>query len=209
MGNRAVVTTPDRELGLLVRQNGGRDTIEPLLRYCELKGFDAPSASCSGWAGLCQVLGNFFDDILSVGVLPYTNDEQMNPGDNGIYVIDGWQIVDRIYPYENFAEQNEYDFDEMLHAFDAAMPKQERLGKFLDSAEVPVSDVQLGDVVYLTEYGNGTYETYKVVGFGEGECGGYVVDGVPYVERYDCVGDYSRNINNYIRTETCRIKPRE
>ena len=30
MGNRAVITTPQRKVGLYVHWNGGRDTIEPL-----------------------------------------------------------------------------------------------------------------------------------------------------------------------------------
>ena len=40
MGNRAVITTPERKVGLYIHWNGGRDTIEPLLRYCELKGYE-------------------------------------------------------------------------------------------------------------------------------------------------------------------------
>ena len=43
MGNRAVITTPQRKVGLYVHWNGGRDTIEPLLRYCELKGYRDPA----------------------------------------------------------------------------------------------------------------------------------------------------------------------
>ena len=60
MGNRAVITTVDRKIGLYVHWNGGRDTIQPLLKYCELKGFRPPSSDSYGWARLCQVLGNFF-----------------------------------------------------------------------------------------------------------------------------------------------------
>ena len=33
MGNRAVITTKERELALYLHWNGGRDTVEPLLRY--------------------------------------------------------------------------------------------------------------------------------------------------------------------------------
>ena len=43
--------------------------------------------------------------------------ERMDPGDNGIYVIDGWKIVDRAGLYEGFVEQQEYGFDEMLRDF--------------------------------------------------------------------------------------------
>lgn len=89
MGNRAVITTVDRKIGLYVHWNGGRDTIQPLLKYCELKGFRPPSSDSYGWARLCQVLGNFFGGTLGVGISPYTTDRRMDPGDNGIYVIDG------------------------------------------------------------------------------------------------------------------------
>lgn len=36
MGNRTVITTAERKIGLYLHWNGGRDTVEPLLRYCEL-----------------------------------------------------------------------------------------------------------------------------------------------------------------------------
>ena len=58
MGNRAVITTPERKVGLYVHWNGGRDTIEPLLRYCELKGYRDPAKDDYGWARMAQVLGN-------------------------------------------------------------------------------------------------------------------------------------------------------
>ena len=39
MGNRAVITTKERDLALYLHWNGGRDTVEPLLKYCELQGY--------------------------------------------------------------------------------------------------------------------------------------------------------------------------
>lgn len=50
MGNRAVITTKERELALYLHWNGGRDTVEPLLRYCELQGYRPPSSDSYGWA---------------------------------------------------------------------------------------------------------------------------------------------------------------
>lgn len=93
---------------------------------------------------MAQVVGNFFGGSLSVGIDRYRNlDDQ---GDNGVYVIDGWKIVDRyttaydedwnavgLRLIDPSAEQREYDFDEMLHAFDEAMPEKLRLGLFLDT----------------------------------------------------------------------------
>lgn len=48
MGNRAVITTPDKNLALYLHWNGGRDTVEPLLKYCELQGYRprARTATC-------------------------------------------------------------------------------------------------------------------------------------------------------------------
>lgn len=145
MGNRAVITTPERKIDLYLHWNGGRDTIDPLLRYCELKSYRAPSQNDYGWARLCQMMGNFFGDTSSIGIGVYTDDERMNSGDNGIYIIDGWKIVDRILPYEGFIEQHCYDPDDMIVALDRSMPQTERLGEFLDSTELPTSKLKIGE----------------------------------------------------------------
>jgi hypothetical protein len=42
MGNRAVITTEDKQLGVYVHWNGGRDSIEAFLLYCKIKGYRAP-----------------------------------------------------------------------------------------------------------------------------------------------------------------------
>ena len=44
MGNRAVITTEGRDLSLYLHWNGGRDSVEAFLRYCDLRGFRAPDA---------------------------------------------------------------------------------------------------------------------------------------------------------------------
>ncbi|WP_346685977.1 hypothetical protein [Enteroscipio rubneri] len=196
MGNRAVITTPKREIGLYLHWNGGRDTIEPLLKYCELKGYRPPSSDCYGWARICQVMGNFLGGALSLGIGAYSTDENMNPGDNGIYVIEGWRIVERVYPYESFSEQAAYDFDEMLRSLDASMPEGERLGDFLDAREVPASELKIGDAVWMPSYESG-YELFPVAGFAD--------DGTPLVARFDHDGDWSWNPNNRVREETVRV----
>ena len=221
MGNREVITTVDRKIGLYVHWNGGRDTIQPLLKYCELKGFRPPSSDSYGWARLCQVLGNFFGGTLCVGIGPYTTDRRMDPGDNGIYVIDGWNIVERLttdydkdfnavgmISYPESREQSEYDFDEMLKVFDECMPEKERLGAYLDSVEIPVPELKLGDMIWMRGVDD-KFEAYPVAGFGTGVVNGYDRTGKAYVERYGSNGDYSQNPNNYPQGEMCRIKPRK
>lgn len=234
MGNRAVITTPERAIGLYLHWNGGRDTVEPLLRYCELQGYRPPSEDTYGWARLCQVVGNFFGGALSVGIGPYTDDVSMDPGDNGIYVIEGWRIVERLSTeydedwkpvgvrgVETCEEQCSYDFDEMLRAFDEAMPEPLRLGEFLDSVEVPASELRVGDEVWMRGVDD-AWAAYPVAGFGQPSRNRIPVEvktpegavkitypDLPYVARYDHGGDFSLNSNNYVHGATARIRSRK
>ncbi|WP_072500081.1 hypothetical protein [Olsenella phocaeensis] len=221
MGNRAVITTPQRKLGVYLHWNGGRDTVEPLLRYCELKGYRDPASDDYGWARMCQVLGNFFGGSTSLGVIPYSTDERMDPGDNGVYVIEGWKIVDRVLPWEGFEEQRGHGFGKMLRAFDAAMPEKERLGEFLGSVEVPVSELRVGDEVWMFTVGD-AWKAYPVVGFGKPESNRVAVTvdthgdrrdviypNLPYVAMYGRDGDFSWNVNNYVHCDMARIRQRE
>lgn len=218
MGNRAVITTKDKDLALYLHWNGGRDTVEPLLKYCEMQGYRPPSSDSYGWARIAQVMGNFFGGSNSVGIDRFSR--LGDQGDNGVYIIDGWDIVERITVkyddewnvcgwkhYESEAEQDDYDFKEMLHAFDNSMPEDLRLGEYLDAEEIPVADVRIGDMVWMREFDCG-YKPYEVIGFGSGKSNGTDMTGIPYVRRYDHDGDYSWNSNNYVREATCRIQPR-
>ena len=154
MGNRAVITTKERELALYLHWNGGRDTVEPLLRYCELQGYRPPSSDSYGWR-MAQVMGNFFGGSLSVGIDRF--DRIGDQGDNGVYVIDGWRIVERVREERDgdwsvvgwravdpSEEQRGHDFGGMLRAFDEAMPEGLRLGDFLGAVEVPASEAAAG-----------------------------------------------------------------
>lgn len=210
MGNRAVITTPERRLALYLHWNGGRDSVEAFLRYCDLRGFRSPDTDEYGWARLCQVVGNFMGaDGLSVGVSRYTTDERENPGDNGIYVVKGWSIVDRVYPYVPFHEQAEYPLDDMLKEIDATQPVDQQLGAYLDAEEVSVSSVKFDDEVYMCEVG-GRWRPHPVVGFGDGRVvNGLNTQGVPYVAMYAEYGPAEENVNNYLRTPTVRRVRRE
>ena len=207
MGNRCVITTPQRRVGLYLHWNGSIDTVEPLLKYCELKGYRSPEADCYGWARMCAVMCNFFGGTLSVGIDAYIDDERENPGDNGIYVISNWKVVERVYPYDGYEEIREHDFDGMLRALDDAMPEGERLGEFLDSVEIPATELVAGDMVWVRGIRD-AWELHEVAGFGKprSRCG----EGpdMPYVKRYDHDGDWLWNANNFIDSETVRIRPR-
>ena len=133
MGNRAVITASkeidiqkSKDIGIYLHWNGGRDSVEAFLKYCELKGYREPDKDNYGWARLCQVIGNFFGGTASVGIDNCCNLDCDNY-DNGVYIIEGWKIVGR--KYHSGAEQNNYDLAEMLIGIDESQPLKEQLGE--------------------------------------------------------------------------------
>jgi hypothetical protein len=133
MGNRAVITSRENfennGIGVYLHWNGGRYSVEAFLKYCELRGFRAPTSDCYGWARLVQVISNFFGgDGLSIGVDVVSRLDCDN-FDNGVYIIDGWNIVGR--EYHSGPEQDEYDLNEMMLDIDSAQPAEQRLGNYI------------------------------------------------------------------------------
>ena len=106
MGNRAVITTKEKKIGVYLHWNGGRDSVTAFLTYCKMKGYRTPESDNYGWARLCQVIGNFFGGEYSIGIDEYDVLDTDN-GDNGVYIIENWEIVDR--EFYNGAEQNNHD----------------------------------------------------------------------------------------------------
>ena len=206
MGNRAVITTKENfennGVGVYLHWNGGYDSVSAFLKYCELKGYRAPSYDNYGWARLCQVIGNFFGGSLSIGI-DVVNKLDCDNWDNGVYIIDGWEIVGR--EYFDGSEQMEYDLEDMLIEIDKRMPVKEQIGEYLQAREIPVEELQVGDVVYIKEY-NEKLVKHRVMGFG---CDKFVngtnVNNMPYVDLYGNTDGYDWNINNYIRTKTVRV----
>lgn len=133
MGNRAVIATRNKDLGVYLHWNGGRDSVEAFLKYCELKGYRPPERDCYGWARLCQVIGNYFGGELSIGIDKYEKLDRDN-GDNGVYIIENWKIVDR--EFINWPEQHEYDLISMLRDINNHQPEREKLeDSVIDSVE--------------------------------------------------------------------------
>jgi hypothetical protein len=200
MGNRAVITTPAKKVGIYLHWNGGRDSIEAFLKYCELQNFRSPENDCYGWARLSQIISNFFGGSTSIGIDEYYKLDTDNY-DNGVYIIKNWEIIGRDF-FEG-TEQNEYELNEMLKAIDEKQPKHMQLGELLDAEEVKTEDLQIGDEVFIETYSG--YEKHKVIGFGEDIIvNGTRVKGMPYVDMYMNNGTYTENPNNYIRTNTIR-----
>ena len=208
MGNRAIIQTKEsyenEGIGVYLHWNGGYDSVSAFLKYCELKGYRTPDSDSYGWARFCQVVGNFFGGGLSLGIDNFSKDAG-EWQDNGTYIIEGWKIVDRkFYDYE---EQDNYELIEMLINIDSAQPVKEQLGRdFITAKEVSVSELKVGDVVFLHDGFDGMYEKYTIVGFGDSIVNGNDMTGVPYVEKYgNEERGYAWNCNNYIRTETVRL----
>lgn len=129
MGNRAVITTRNKKLGVYLHWNGGRDSIEAFIKYCALKGYRCPEKDNYGWARLCQVIGNFFGGNCSVGIDLYEKLDTDN-GDNGVYIIENWEIVDR--EFAPYYEQQTYSLLEMLEEINTKMPKDEQIANIID-----------------------------------------------------------------------------
>lgn len=125
MGNRAVIATEKRELGVYLHWNGGRDSVRPFLMYCKMKDYRAPEEDNYGFARLCQVVGNVFTSGLSVGVGLYDRLDTDNC-DNGTYITKEWKIIGREF-FED-EEQNEHDPLEFLLHIDVHQPAETQLG---------------------------------------------------------------------------------
>ena len=119
-------------------------------------------------------------------------------------------------------EEDWHQFDDMLRSFDASMPEELRLGEFLDSVEVPASELKVGDEVWMFDSVYGKWEAFPVVGFGQPEFNRIAVEvdvpngrkktiypDLPYVAKCDHDGDFSWNCNNYVHDDMARIKPRK
>jgi len=100
---------------------------------------------------------------------------------------------------------------ETLHDIDKERPAGEQLGDFLDAKEVPAAKLQVGDVVFQSDF-DGRQEKYTIVGFG-GNCtvNGRNVFGLPIIKRC-CLntGEVNlNNINNYITDALVMVVPKQ
>jgi hypothetical protein len=206
MGNRAVITTDLNGIGIYLHWNGGRDSVEAFLKYCELKGYRSPSCDSYGYARLTQVISNFFGGSLSIGI-DLCSRLDCDNGDNGTYIIKGWEIVDR--KYFKGAEQNEYSMTEMLQAIDEAQPEKEQLKDYLTAEDVKTEDLKIGDkVVFINEL-TGAVEKSTIIGFSTKEyANGHKVLGLPYMNRYGN-DNPETNPNNYFFTDTVKVLKEE
>lgn len=194
MGNRAIVKPEGKDIGVYLHWNGGIDSVTAFLKYCELRGFRDFNDSY-GVARFCQVVGNFFGGGLSIGVYSGIGETKYDAEhiDNGIYVVKGWKIVRHIGERE---PREGYDLNDMLKAIDIKQPEKEQLGEFLDAVETDISEVKVGDMVFVQAV-DGRFEKWEVIGIGEDQIvNGSNVLGIPYVDKWT---HGPNNPNNYLR----------
>lgn len=85
MGNRAVIKFVGQKCGIYLHWNGGRDSVEPFLAYCKLKGYRSDEY---GVARFAQVVGNWFGGGLSLGIINTAHKpDRIDCGDNGVYYV--------------------------------------------------------------------------------------------------------------------------
>ena len=127
MGDRAVISNNSKNLGVYLHWNGYREFVESVLAYCDLKQYRSPDSDDEyGWARLCQVIGNTLGGTLSLGVGRYEKMDTDNY-DNGTYIIQGWDIKERLY--KHYADQKREDsiLDD-LRQINKRQPEEEQLG---------------------------------------------------------------------------------
>ena len=107
MGDRAVITTrrdfENNGIGVYLHWNGTINEVSAFLKYCAMRGFrSVDSDSSYAYARLIQVIANTIGGKVGVGV-GLLRDLDCDNYDNGTYIIEGWEIVDRMYSHEEDA----------------------------------------------------------------------------------------------------------
>lgn len=203
MGNRAMVCPVGKNYGVYLHWNGGRDSVEAFLKYCELKGYRGFDDSY-GMARFTQVVANFFGGSNSIGIEFNVQESDAEWYDNGIYYVEGWEIVGRVY---DGAEQHCHKLENMLVDIDNAQPVDEQLGDFLKAEEVPTECICVGDVIYDRDCSGKMYSAVvESICKEDRRCNGTNVKGIPFVRVYDsefCPAE--KNINNYLTEASYRV----
>jgi len=205
MGNRAVIATEKKDIGIYLHWNGGRDSVEAFLEYCRLKGYRTPENDSYGWSRLAQVIGNFFGGTTSVGIGLYDTLDTDN-FDNGVYIIRDWKVVGR--EFVRGFEQRQYVLKEMLIEINNHQPLEEQINPlFFEAEEVETKNLKVNDKVFVQNH-NGEYELFNVVSLSDSVLkdnrivNGTNVKGLPRIDKY---GNGEDNINNYLREKSYRV----
>lgn len=202
MGNRAVILGTEADLAIYLHWNGGRDSVEAFLKYAKLQQYPSLNTS-SGVVAFTSMVSNFFGSPgSSVDILIVAQQESLDVGDNGVYVVDkSFDIVER--RHFNRTEQQHFKLEEMLKGIDEAQPEGMQLGELLTAEEVPTESVKVGDTVIIKDF-KGTNK-YEVLALGDDRMvNGSNVKGLPFIQ-WTTAAMKLDNINNYVKTETVRV----
>lgn len=215
MSDCAVITTRSRELGLCLLDHGDPDTVGALLEYCALQDFCAPEIDGAGWATLCAVAHNYLFEEGGSSMLAlrrYDPSWEWEPKGYGVYVTEGWSIVDAVGECRGLLATGRHEADQdglgLVEMIDAAQPKAHQLGsEFVGTRRVPTSSLEVGDLVYVRPHPGWEPVVRSVLGFGELWVDGRLMKDVPYVDLFG-VGDPARSACNYLVGEKVRLATR-
>ena len=216
MGNRGFIIGKGSKLGIYLHWNGGRDSVEGFLEWARLRGLPGLGERYGfdqGVTPLAAVIANFFGNDGNSIAVEHVEDIRTYTAadDNGVYVVDGFEIVDRLH--FDASEQREYELDEMLHSIDERQGKADQLGaEFIDAPSVPTLRLKKGDRVWVRGmYGDkAVYVKRTVLGVGalDRVVNGRRVDGLPYVDMFANGRAPQDNPNNYLIEEYTRLAER-
>ena len=204
MGNRAIITFRGNEhIGIYLHWNGGQDSVDAFLKYCELKKYG--HSNDYDIARLCQIIGNYFGGNLSLGLqyIDKLNEDAASGLDNGIYVVENWKVVNHL---GHLYSREGYNLTEFLINIDNAQPEAEKLGAdFIKAEEVEAMELKIGDTVFYQDH-NGIVSKHTVLGFANENnmpFGNRPPVGSPYIDKYPDVEERI-NCNNFLKGKVRR-----
>lgn len=139
MGNRCVITNKDKLKSIYLHWNGGRDTIEPMLRVAKRHG------------GTFEVLSAIAHKVFEGEIVSYEKADTNNY-DNGVYIIDkNLNIIGR--EFFDWEEQQNHDPYLMEIVIEAqyllgetlANPIIENARHIIKNAEIAIKKASNGD----------------------------------------------------------------
>ena len=178
MGNRCLIVPVNTEtgvysdLGIYLHWYGHRSSVEAFLEYARRA--ELPSMSpgpyepfdLAGVVEMYRIMQNTIQDpghTVYLSAIPRTLSEADSPGDNGIFIVDGFDIIGRIDGRGTDSRVG-YDLDEFMLTIDSRQPKNMQLGEaFLTAKRIPVAEVKPGDLVYRRMFTNTQADTHGAV----------------------------------------------
>lgn len=135
MGNRAVITTEDKTIGVYFHWQGGYDSVYPLLQFCSDIRIPSPEKNpVLGFGAIANIMRVFNTHKTTFYIPSFVMDSLVDSveinlferldcdnQDNGVYVIKNWKIIKRLF--HKGPEQVGYDFDEMYKRYHISFRK--------------------------------------------------------------------------------------